>query len=102
MWSLERDDLVLGEIAFLHLDLAAPADAAPAADALDIDAERRAASSTGVPTGKRPRLPDGMKRTSGSWSGVFMATVRLDSDSACDCQLPDPSAASIVSPAATA
>ena len=35
-----RGDAVLGELAFLHLDLAAPADAAPAADALDIDAER--------------------------------------------------------------
>ena len=34
------DDLVLGEIAFLHLDLAAPAGGAPAAHALDIDAER--------------------------------------------------------------
>ena len=33
------DDLVLGEIAFLHLDLAAPAGGASAADALDIDAE---------------------------------------------------------------
>ena len=31
---------MLGEIAFLHLDLAAPAGGAAAADALDIDAER--------------------------------------------------------------
>ena len=34
------DDLVLGEIAFLHLDLAAAAGGASAAHALDIDAER--------------------------------------------------------------
>ena len=33
-------DLVLGELAFRHLDLAAPANAPPAADGFDIDAER--------------------------------------------------------------
>ena len=34
-----RDDLVLGEIAFLHLDLTAPARRPPAADAFDINAK---------------------------------------------------------------
>ena len=37
---LRGGDAVLGELAFLHLDLAAPADAAPAAHALDVDAKR--------------------------------------------------------------
>ena len=37
---LRGGDAVLGELAFLHLDLAAPANAAPAAHALDVDAER--------------------------------------------------------------
>ena len=50
------DDLVLGEIAFLHLDLAAPAGGAPAAHALDIDAERARGIEDRRADGKAPAL----------------------------------------------
>ena len=51
-----RDDLVLGEIAFLHLDLAAAAGGASAAHALDIDAELARGVEHGGADGKAPAL----------------------------------------------
>ena len=60
-----RGDAVLGEFAFAHVDLAAPADGAPAADRVDVDAQRARRLSTGVPSGKRPRLPEGVKTMRG-------------------------------------
>ena len=53
------DDLVLGEIAFLHLDLAAAAGGAPAAHALDIDAELARRVEHGCADGKAPALARG-------------------------------------------
>jgi hypothetical protein len=58
-------DAVLGEIAVGWGDLAFRADAAPAADAVEIDAELARGGQDGVPTGKRPRLPEGVKMTRG-------------------------------------
>lgn len=61
-----RDDLVLGEIAFLHGDLAAPAGGSPAAHALDIDAEqaphpqhRRADREAPALAGRHEQDPEG-------------------------------------------
>ena len=50
--SRARVDGVLGEPAFRHLDLAAAADAAPAADRIEIDAERARRLQHGRPFGK--------------------------------------------------
>ena len=62
---------MLGELAFLHLDLAAPAGAAPAADAFDIDAERARRIEHRRADRKAPALPEGMKRTSGIFAVMF-------------------------------
>ena len=47
---------MLGEIAFLHLDLAAPAGRATAADAFDVDAERPRRVEHRRADGKPPAL----------------------------------------------
>ncbi len=52
-WSGARGDAVLGERADARLDLAAAADAAPAADRVDVDAER----ARGVEDGRARREP---------------------------------------------
>src|SRR5882672_1491077 len=55
-----RDDAVLGELAFRQIDLTAPANAAPAAHRVDVDAERprrlenwRAERKPAAPAGRR-------------------------------------------------
>ncbi|CAI2934180.1 protein of unknown function [Aminobacter niigataensis] len=53
-----RDDLVLGEVAFLDLDLAASAGGASAAHALDIDAEL----ACGIQDGRSHRKPSALAR----------------------------------------
>jgi hypothetical protein len=50
---------MLGELAFLHLDLATAADAAPAAYALDIDAELAGGFKNGRALGKASALSRG-------------------------------------------
>ena len=50
------NDLVLGEVAFLHLDLAAPAGGAAAAHAFDIDAELARSVEHGRADGEAPAL----------------------------------------------
>ena len=57
---------MLRVLALGDLDLAASADPAAPADRVEVDTQRRAASSTVVPRSKRPRLPDGVKTTSAS------------------------------------
>ena len=54
---------VLGEIALGDFDLAAAADAPPAADRIEIDAERPRGRNRFAPSANSPRLPEGMKMT---------------------------------------
>ncbi len=62
-------EAVLGELAEGGGDLALGADAAAAADRVEVDAERAGGGEHGVPGGKRPRLPEGVKMTRGSRAG---------------------------------
>ena len=63
---LERgDDLVLGEVAFLHLDLTAPAGGAPAAHAFDIDAELSRGFEDGRADGEAAALAGGHEEDEG-------------------------------------
>ena len=60
-----RCDAVLGEFALAHVHLAAPADGAPAADRVDVDAQRPRRLQHRRSTAKRPRLPEGVKTMRG-------------------------------------
>ena len=75
-----RGDAVFGELAFLDLDLAAPAGGAAAADALDIDAERAGRLEHRSADGEMATLAGGHEEDEGicglghqglSKSGVF-------------------------------
>ena len=69
---------MLGELAFLHLDLAAPADAAPAAHALYVDAQRPRRIEHRRADGKPPPPPRGHEENERVFRGAFILDAKLD------------------------
>ena len=67
--AVGRDDLVLGEAAFLHHDLAAPAGRAAAAHALHVDPERARGIEHGRADRKAPALAGGHEQDEGVGGG---------------------------------